>query len=79
MDSTTIENIRALLTSGVMTYAIYDANTGLMTHLYETQHDAIHGDPCLLTEYKYVVDSSDILGSRETVTAWDSAWSFDNL
>lgn len=72
----TTERIRELLSSGVMTYSVYDISRKL-THLYEAPSDVKHGEPCLLTEFRYVTGNSDIERTKESVVAWDSAWDFD--
>jgi hypothetical protein len=74
----TVSAIRANLEAGVKSYCIYDASRRI-THLYEATANCEHGDKCLLTRFKYVGDTSDILSTIETVVEWDSAWDFDNL
>ena len=77
-NSGTVAAIRANLEAGVKTYCVYDANRRI-THLYEATAKCDHGDKCLLTKFKYIGDTTDILSTIEEVTLWDSAWDFDNL
>ena len=72
----TRDSIRSALSSGVKTYAVYNLSHNL-THYYEAQVDASSGEACLLTRYKYVVDTSMVERTIETIVAWDDAWNFE--
>ena len=79
MVNTTADMIRSRLNRGTMTYSVYSPISGLLTELYEAQWDAVHDEPCLLTEIKYITDSTNVLATKETVVGWNSAWDFDSL
>lgn len=48
---------------------------GRMSISYEAKNDAVTGDPCLRTEYRYSGPTSTvIIGVKETAFEWDSAF-----
>lgn len=77
-DTQSIDVIRSTLAIGVQTYSIYDGD-GRLTSVYEAPTGAIAGTPCLLTQFKYAPSSTRVIGTKETVEEWDTAWDFDSL
>ncbi len=57
------------------TYVVLDGSNRI-TFAYEAKTDAKHGDPCMVTEYRYSGLTSFVIGVKETQGTWDS--SFDS-
>lgn len=55
-------------------YLVYEAVTFRLLTIYEAPTHALHGQPCMRTDYEYDGASTRILKSKESSAVWDSAW-----
>jgi hypothetical protein len=78
IDVGTIDMIRSKLAAGLVTYSTYDGN-GRIIMIEEVPVYALHGDPSLVTELKYVGTTTSVLATKEYVGVWDASKHFDNL
>lgn len=66
--------LKTMLDGMTKTYMILDGSNR-MTFAYTAAFDAVHGQICLRTEYRYAGPASTIIiGRKETPFVWDSAW-----
>lgn len=81
-DIGTRDMIASQLSSGQMTYNVYDSSNRL-SEVYEAPLTSGHGEPCLKTIIKYIDGASGtsrtILATKESVTTWNSAWDAETL
>jgi hypothetical protein len=73
MANTPRDHLKTHLANGVKHYITYDVSNR-MEFIYEAPADAIHGAPCLVTQYAYDGGSTRIEKSKETTGTWDSSW-----
>jgi len=68
-----VEQIKSIMTGHMKTHAERDGS-GRTTHFYEAPTFTQDGDPCLLTEFTYTGTSPNVDNSKESTSAWSSAW-----
>ena len=61
------------LNEAIKTWSVYDGSNRLVS-FYTADTDAVNGQTCLLTRYTYDGATSRILGSKEELSTWNSAW-----
>jgi hypothetical protein len=57
----------------VKVHHVYDGSDRLIER-YEAVANAVHGAKCLRTDYTYDGASTRVVGMKESVSTWDSAW-----
>ena len=55
------------------THSVYDASNRLVS-FYVADTDAEHGTRCQLTRYTYDGATTRVVGTKEELSNWDSAW-----
>lgn len=63
------------LQEALKVHLVYDVR-GRMVEQYEAQANALHGAKALKTSYQYDGTTTRIIGMKEEVSTWDSAWDF---
>lgn len=80
-DTKTRDKLKTLLNEGMITYAERDA-ADRVVRFYEAYIDIKVGEPCLLTEFKYIDGdggtSNLVLATRESIASWPNV-DFDAL
>lgn len=61
------------MNDAVKMHHVYDVSNRLIT-FYTTQINAANGEACLATKYTYDGTSNRVVGAREYLTTWNSAW-----
>lgn len=70
--------IQSKLKEGTLAYSQYDGQ-GRLVKVIEAPIYVKAGDPCLVTDLKYVGATTAVLATKEYVGAWDDSYHFDNL
>lgn len=65
--------LQSLNSNAVKSKSFYDGSNRVITR-YETVTNAVHGQPCLRTDYTYVGATPNVDASKESMATWDSAW-----
>jgi hypothetical protein len=65
--------VSAHLQEAIKTHSVYDGSNRLI-QFYAAIEQAKHGEQCALTNYTYDGASARVVGTKETLSTWDSAW-----
>ena len=65
--------IPSQLAEAVKSHSVYDISNRL-SEFYVAMTDAAHGTSCLKTTYTYDGATSRIVGTKEQLSTWNSAW-----
>lgn len=65
--------LRSIMHEAMKMYRTYDG-TNRLQYQYEAPTPALHGDPCMRTEYVYDGTSTRVIKLKETIQTWDSSW-----
>lgn len=72
-DSQADELLRALGKEVMKLHRVYDGSNRV-SEQYETFANTVHGGAALKTEYTYDGVSERVVGMKESLATWDSAW-----
>lgn len=67
------ELLQALGKEVIKLHRVYDGS-GRLTENYETFANTIHGGVALKTTYTYDGATERVIGMKEELSTWDSAW-----
>jgi hypothetical protein len=73
LDTIATDLVPAHNREAVKTYIVWDEFNRMVTH-YSTLAAAPHGAKALRTDYRYDGNSNRVQKTKESLSAWDSAW-----
>jgi len=65
--------VTAHMHEAIKSHSVYDGSSRLIS-FYVAIEQASNGETCALTTYTYDGASSRIVGMKETLSTWNSAW-----